>query len=117
MEEGKKTPMFISMNDDAPFMMAGVYSIWKNDAGEEHPSFSVITTVANEFMQSIHSRMPVILPEAEFERWLDRGFNDTSALKELLCPAPSHLMKAYAVTPRVNNSRYQEADCVSAVTL
>ena len=116
-EEGKKTPMFISMKDDAPFMMAGVYSIWKNDAGEERPSFCVITTVANEFMQSIHSRMPVILHETEFERWLDRGLNDTSALKELLCPDPSRLMKAYAVTSRVNNSRYQEADCVTAVTL
>ena len=35
-------------------------------------SFSIITTEANETMSTIHTRMPAILPERDWQEWLDR---------------------------------------------
>ncbi|MCX6138999.1 MAG: SOS response-associated peptidase [Ignavibacteriales bacterium] len=115
-DAGTKTPMFIHRRDEAIFMMAGVYSIWKSETGDERPSFSIITTDANEVMRGIHHRMPVILSEPEFDQWLDRSNNDVDSLRMLLQPAPSEGMQTYPVTSRVNNSRYQEPDCVIDVT-
>jgi putative SOS response-associated peptidase YedK len=33
-------------------------------------TFSIVTTEANELMESIHNRMPVILHSRDFDRWL-----------------------------------------------
>jgi putative SOS response-associated peptidase YedK len=110
--EKPKQPMFIRMKDKKPFMMAGVYSVWKSPTGEEQPSFSIITTTPNELVSPIHNRMPVILDEGKFEPWLDRSNNDTEKLKSLLSPFPADAMETYPVTPRMSNSRYAEPDCV-----
>jgi putative SOS response-associated peptidase YedK len=111
--EGKdKIPMCIRMKDEKPFMLAGVYSIWKDKEGKDVPSFAIITTDANELMAPIHNRMPVILAPEQFDAWLDPDNNDTAALKKLLVPYPSEPMKAYPVSRYVNNSRNEGEECM-----
>jgi putative SOS response-associated peptidase YedK len=39
-------------------------------AGVELLTFSVITTDPNEVVQPVHDRMPVIIPEKDYDRWL-----------------------------------------------
>jgi len=51
-------------------MFAGLFSVWKNDKGEEIPTFTIITTVPNKLIADIHTRMPVILSEKHYEQWL-----------------------------------------------
>jgi putative SOS response-associated peptidase YedK len=75
-----KQPYCIRMKDERPFMFAGLFSVWKDAEENEHPSFSILTTVPNAVLAPIHTRMPVILPEAEFGRWLDRSFREPEAL-------------------------------------
>ncbi|MGE5315351.1 MAG: SOS response-associated peptidase [Acidobacteriota bacterium] len=112
----EKIPMCIRMKDEKPFMLAGVYSIWKDKEGAEVPSFAVITTDANELMAGIHNRMPVILAEQDFDAWLDPQNNDTGSLKALLRPFPSELMKAYPVSTYVNSSRNEGEECMKPVS-
>jgi putative SOS response-associated peptidase YedK len=100
----QKQKMFISMKDRSSFMMAGLFSIWKKEDGEEFPTYTIITTTANELIAEIHDRMPVILEQKNYEVWLDRGMNDVDFLKTLLIPFSASKMKAHAVTNKSNES-------------
>ncbi|MGD0337461.1 MAG: SOS response-associated peptidase [Bacteroidota bacterium] len=109
----EKIPFCIRMKDERPFMFAGLFSIWKNPAGEEFPTFTIITTTPNELMSRLHSRMPVILPEERFEQWLDRGFRNMTELAKSLTPYPARDMKAYPVSKLVNNSQNDTPKCIT----
>lgn len=114
-EVEEKQPVCIRMQDDAPFMFAGLFSVWKNEKEEEFPTFTIVTTEPNKLMEDIHNRMPVILPEKHFEQWLDRDFKDTPVLKKLLIPYPAKKMKAYKVSRTVSNSRNDVPECLDPV--
>ena len=114
-EVEEKVPMCIGLKDDSPMFFAGLFSVWKNDKGEEFPSFTIITTEPNEMMVQIHNRMPVILPEKHFDEWLDRENKDIDSLKKLLKPYPANEMAAYRVSSYVSNSRNEGEECVKEV--
>ncbi len=78
-------------------------------------TFTIITTRANELMQKIHDRMPVILHERDEARWLDPHLKDTDTLTELLKPFPSELTEAYEVSPIVNSPKNDSPDCIKPV--
>lgn len=111
----EKHPMCIRMKDEAPFLFAGLFSIWKDAEGKEHPTFTIITTEPNELMTPIHNRMPVILPEQHIEQWLDRTYKDIDQLKKLLAPFPAKELKAYRVSSLVSNPRNDAAECLKPV--
>jgi putative SOS response-associated peptidase YedK len=46
--------------------------------------------------------MPVVLPETQWERWLDPEFQDVDALQKLLVPAPSDEFEAWEISTLVN---------------
>ena len=108
----EKQPVCIRMKDKAPFMFAGLFSVWKSEKGEELPTYTIITTTPNELMQDIHNRMPVILKEKDFEQWLDRGYKDTDQLKTLLKPYPPENMIAYPVSRLVNSPTNDVPECL-----
>jgi putative SOS response-associated peptidase YedK len=71
--EKGKPPMEIFANKGKPFALAGLWSNWF-DNGEWKYSFAVITTNPNEFMTSIHDKMPVILESVDLQKlWLLEG--------------------------------------------
>ncbi|QUI22511.1 SOS response-associated peptidase [Vallitalea pronyensis] len=107
-----KTPMFIHLKDKKLFTMAGLYSVYYNQAGEKISTCTIITTQPNTLMTSIHDRMPVILDEASEQQWLDSQIKDPVYLKSLLKPFPSHLMKAYGVSSLVNSPKNEHPDCI-----
>ena len=61
--EKSKIPMFIHLKTGKCFAFAGIWEIWSSPDGSEIRSCTIITTQPNELMQSIHNRMPVILPQ------------------------------------------------------
>ena len=62
----KKQPWFIRRRDGEPLAFAGLWEIWHDpEIGDDAPrvrTFTIITTDANELLQPIHDRMPVVLP-------------------------------------------------------
>ena len=66
---------------------------------------------------AVHDRMPVILPHAAYEAWLDPEIEDVSALQKLLCPYSAAEMTAYPVNPIVNMAGNEGPECIAAVTL
>lgn len=102
----KKQPFFIRRRDGEPLAFAGLWEIWHDPTqGDDAPrvrSCVIITTDANGVLAPIHHRMPVVLPESEWNRWLDPAFQDTDALQRLLVPAPDDEFEAWEVSMLVN---------------
>jgi putative SOS response-associated peptidase YedK len=116
-ESVERQPVVFRMKDDRMFMFAGVFSVWKNEQGEEFPSFAIITTEPNELMNPIHNRMPVILDEKNFDQWLNRNNKNTGELKDLLVPYATEKMKAYPVSKLVNSNRNDVPECLTPIQL
>jgi putative SOS response-associated peptidase YedK len=114
-EGKKKTPLFITLKAREPFAFAGLWETWKSPTGEAIHSCTIITTTPNALMESIHNRMPVILPREAEMRWLDRTVEDPQSLLQLLTPYPAEAMAAYQVSQLVNSPRNDTPACIEPV--
>ncbi len=113
----KKQPFHIGMHDDRTFAFAGLWEHWEGADGSAIRSCTIITTESNEQLAEIHDRMPVILHPEDYERWLERDFQDKEALQLLLVPYANDEMKLYPVSTVVNNPRNETPSCVDPVQL
>ena len=107
-----KQPVRIVLKTREPFAMAGLWEHWTSPANEQVLSCTIITTAANELLQPIHERMPVILNRADEGRWLDPTVTDPVVLVGMLKPYPSELMEFYSVSRSVNSPVHDEPDCI-----
>ena len=95
---GGKIPYSIEMKDGSPFVFAGLWEGWQNPETQEWlRTCTIITGRPNELVAQIHTRMPVILPQETYDRWLTG-----EAGKEILLPFPAEAMEIRAVSRRVN---------------
>lgn len=101
-EVSGKTPFFISRADAQPFGMAGLWDEWARGEGEPLRTCTVITTAANEFMRSMHDRMPVVMAGDQALGWLNPEASKDELLSMLLGPQQVEL-QAWAVSKAVNN--------------
>ena len=114
--EGKaKKPMLITANPGGLFAFAGLWETWKQPDGSWLLTCAIITTSANEFMTSIHDRMPVILPREVEASWLAPEEQDTAMLSELLLPYDSDRMEGYEVSTLVNSPRNNFPEVIEPV--
>jgi putative SOS response-associated peptidase YedK len=68
-----------------------------------HRTCSIITTGAEGAVSSIHDRMPVSLPRAVWDAWLDRELRDPEVVAGLLQSIEPDLIMEHAVSSRVNS--------------
>lgn len=101
MPKGPKQPYYIRRRDGKPFAMAAVWDNWMSPNGSEIESCAVVTVEANATLRDIHTRMPVILDEADWDRWLDPAATPKE-LAALMKPAPDDLLEAIPVSDAVN---------------
>lgn len=111
-----KQPYYITMADDQPMALAGLYSTWAGPGGEEVDSVATITVPTNGQLAEIHDRMPVILRGAEIDEWLDRGVNAKRA-RQLAMPLEDGALKFHPVSTRVNSARDDDAGLIEPITL
>lgn len=97
-----KTPYFIRLKSGQPFTFAGLWEEWHAPDGSLVRSCAIITTAPNALMAALHERMPVILPPAAREAWLDPAPRRPESLQSLLAPYPAEEMSAYPVSSLVN---------------
>lgn len=71
-EKGQRLKWRIALRDEPLFALAGLWEWWQDrETGDGVPSFTIITCPANAAIAPLHDRMPVILREADYARWLD----------------------------------------------
>lgn len=107
-KKARKTPFFMYREDGEPLFMAGLWSVWKpggQPAKDAQPllSCTIITTDAPGELAQIHDRMPLLLRERDWDRWLDP---DAPVDEGLLSRTPDvHEIRIREVSTLVNNVR------------
>lgn len=112
-----KTPMYIRMESGKPFAFAGLWELWYSPDGSKILSCTIITTEPNTLLESIHNRMPVVLPESAYDLWLAPEEQDPARLQELLQPYPADKMTAYSVSTLVNSPGNESRECILPVAV
>jgi putative SOS response-associated peptidase YedK len=98
-----KQPFYITSESGAPLSVAGIWSSWRSESGEEIQSASIITREAVGELATIHSRMPVFMPHNRWQEWLDPNIREISHLQSLMVnPDPAAGLITRPVSPRVN---------------
>jgi putative SOS response-associated peptidase YedK len=94
------------MGDGPEMVMAGLWASWKSPAsGEKILSCTILTCGANEVMGELHDRMPVILADADWPKWLGEEPVTEAELLALLKPFPDEALKVWPVDKAVGNVR------------
>ena len=99
-----KTPYSFELTNGQPIAFAGLWDAWKDREGNWLQSFAIVTTEANELMERVHPRMPVILHPRDFDRWLDRDETERLPL-DLLRALESDEITMFEAHPNVGNVR------------
>jgi putative SOS response-associated peptidase YedK len=98
-----KQPFAIALKDGQPYAFAGLWEKWKDrDTGSDLLTFTVVTTDPNEVVQPMHDRMPVLVPERDYERWLQPDDPQNPPV-DLLRPYEAETMTAWIVDKAVGN--------------
>ena len=110
-----KTPTYIFLRPREPFAFAGLWESWTAPSGDTLRSCTIITTEPNSFIESIHNRMPVILPGEAETLWLDPSNEDTKLLDQLLGSFPAESMASHQVLTLVNSPKNHGPECIQPV--
>ena len=103
----KSVPFYFSFNN--PICFAG---LWDDGGSKETKTeeFAIITCPANQVVNRVHGRMPVVLDKRGQDLWLsdlkiEEAFN-------LLMPYSETSMTCTQVSQQVNNPSYNSMDCI-----
>ena len=108
-----KQPYHIHRQDNSLFAFAGLWEHWEQ-ANETIYSCTIITTSANELMQPVHQRMPVILSPDHYPSWLDKAA-PTDCLETVLKSEGYDQIQLTPVSTRVNSPTHNDSDCLLSI--
>ena len=111
---GPKTPYWIHRPGREPFTLAGLWDRWRPDEGEPLHTFTILTTRASDWMVPLHDRMPVIIGEADRDRWMSRDTSEEDA-HAMLSPPSEDYFTAYPVSREVNKPANDDPGCIELV--
>ncbi|PTY02789.1 hypothetical protein DB347_22845 [Opitutaceae bacterium EW11] len=98
-------PWLFRLEQDEPFFLAGLW-----DSADA--ACVVLTTSANECMDPIHDRMPVLLTPDDAEQWLGPAGQSEASRRRLFRPFAAERMRAVRVDTRVNDARNEGPECM-----
>lgn len=109
-EGSVRQPYNITREDGRPLALAGLWAGWRDPASDPDApvirrTFTIVTTTPNEAMAGLHDRMPVIIADDAWGRWLDPTPADPGELLALLAPSDEIALRIYAVGRDVNDVR------------
>jgi len=105
-----RQPYRVSGDDGMPLALAGLWAGWHDPETEEvRRTFTIVTTTPNDAMADLHDRMPVVLDEMLWDRWLIDGRAgppiDPGELLAMLQPTDAVPLRIYPVKRLVNDVR------------
>lgn len=114
-----KQPFYICSQDEGKSLsIAGIWSTWKSERGAEIQSAAIITREAVGELATIHSRMPVFMPEDRWDIWLDPKNREIETLIPLMDIAdPAAGLVTRPVASKVNLVANNGAELIQAIEL
>ena len=105
-----RQPYRVVREDGRPLALAGLWAGWHDPSIEGvRRTFTIVTTTPNDAMADLHDRMPVVLGEESWDRWLADGRAgpavDPGELLAMLEPSDAVAVRIYPVNRYVNDVR------------
>lgn len=98
----KGQPYWIRPKQGGLIAFAGLIETYAEPGGSEIDTGAILTTRANAAIAHIHDRMPVVIEERNFSRWLDCRTQEPRDVLDLLEPAEPDFFEAIPVSDLVN---------------
>ncbi|MDA3129084.1 SOS response-associated peptidase [Aliibacillus thermotolerans] len=114
-EDGTKKPYRIQLTDRQLFSFAGIWEKAVNTKGETVFTCAILTMEANEEMEKIHHRMPIILPKKLEKEWI-RPNHSLQTLQEILSQSASVSLHMYPVSSNVNAAQNNDPSLIEEVS-
>jgi putative SOS response-associated peptidase YedK len=114
-----KQPFYITSEDpEQSLSIAGIWSTWKSETGQDIQCAAIITREAVGKLATIHSRMPVMMPRERWEHWLDPQEREIGrAIAIMNIPHPDQGLRAYPISTRVNVVANNGPDLIKEIEL
>lgn len=116
-EPGRKRagqPFYAFDPDGQPLALAGVWEVWYDAENVALRSTAIITTAAAGPLAEIHDRMPVIVEQQDWGRWLAPSTLDAGEVAALVVPAAAGRLVVRSVGTRVNSAANEGPDLIEA---
>jgi putative SOS response-associated peptidase YedK len=112
-----RRPFWYHAPDGGLLLFAGLYESWRDPTSDEWlRTFTILTTNANETVEPVHDRMPVVLDRDDLDEWLHVPAQDPAAyaktVRRLLRPAPADVLVSTPVSSRVNSVQNDDPACL-----
>jgi len=113
-----RQPYRVVRRDGMPLALAGLWAGWHDpETDAVRRTFTIITTTPNEQLVDLHDRMPVVISEDRWDRWLDPAPPDPSELLGLLVPNEELDLEVYPVERFVNDVRRDGPELIEPLVL
>lgn len=109
-----KRPERIQVENRELFAFAGLFDTWR-DGEEVIHSCTILTKDSNEFMQSIHPRMPIILPPHLEDIWINESFKNEFEAHKFIEELENEKLTSYTVSNHVNYVRNKDENCIESI--
>lgn len=107
----KPKPVYFHPRDHRLIAFAGLWAKAKTSAGDQL-SFTIITGPPSELVAPIHDRMPIVLPPAQYDAWLDPSV-EAAAARALLDVPDTDDWIGEPVSTRVNKALNDDPECIA----
>lgn len=113
-----RQPYRVSRPDGRPLVLAALWAGWHDPATDDvRRTFTIITTTPNEALAGLHDRMPVIVPDDAWTRWLSPSGSDRGELLGLLEPNETVELEIYPVRRLVNDVRQDGPELIERLAV
>ena len=112
----KRRPYAVALNEGELFALGGIWEAWRpKDGGDWLITCAILTTEPNDLLAPIHDRMPVIIRPDDYETWLSPS-TKTAAVSRLVEPFAADAMRAWEISPLVNDPKTDDARVITPVS-
>jgi putative SOS response-associated peptidase YedK len=105
----RKQPYHVRLISNEPFGIGGLWDSWE-DSGKIEETCTILTCDANQAMQHLHPRMPVVIQPERYDAWLDPA-TELKDLSQDLLPFPEETTAISTVSDYVNDVRHDDVRC------
>lgn len=110
----RRQPWRVEARDGGILALGAIWESWRDPEGDPLETCTILTVPANETIEPIHDRMPVIVARGDIAAWLSpkRSVGDAKALCH---PAPDDLLDCWRVSFAINTATNDDATVAARV--